>query len=272
VTIHKKCAGCSIYKNPLEFSEKRNVCKECRAEHERMRRRSDEFVPKKVSPEKSVWKAMKQRCFNPNHKDYKNYGGRGISVCEKWRFSFNSFLEDMGQRPSLAHSIDRIDNNGNYEPDNTKWATIKEQSNNKSTNRIVDIGDEKLTVSELSERENIPYKLILDRLNSGKTGDDLIKPVSVPEKYKLGDEELTIPQIADKVGIRQNTLWRRININKLPLDEAIKPEHRKNKKILFDGIERSVKEISNLTGIPVTTLNWRIRNGLTNDEIFRKKK
>jgi hypothetical protein len=73
---------------------------------------------------------MIERCTNPHDTDWKNYGGRGIAVCDRWRHSFEAFLEDMGEKPP-GHSIDRINNDGNYEPGNCRWATASEQQHNK---------------------------------------------------------------------------------------------------------------------------------------------
>lgn len=78
-----------------------------------------------------VWQAMKGRCLNPVNKDYPGYGGRGISVCQSWADDFMAFLTDMGERPFKGAMLDRIDNDGNYEPDNCRWATASQQAYNR---------------------------------------------------------------------------------------------------------------------------------------------
>ena len=84
------------------------------------------------SPEYRTWQMMKNRCHNPKARDYAYYGAKGIRVCERWRYSFECFLEDMGRRPGPAHTLDRIDGERDYAPDNCRWATRQEQSRNRA--------------------------------------------------------------------------------------------------------------------------------------------
>lgn len=89
----------------------------------------------KRGTEYNTWAHIIKRCENKNDKDWLYYGGRGITVCPQWRQSYSQFLEDMGRKPTPIHSIDRINNDGNYEPENCQWATKKQQSANRRTCR-----------------------------------------------------------------------------------------------------------------------------------------
>lgn len=85
-----------------------------------------------ATPEYRAWQSLKNRCTNPNARDYPYYGGRGIKVCQRWLNSFENFLADMGRRPTPQHSLDRIDPDGDYEPSNCRWATKQEQARNRA--------------------------------------------------------------------------------------------------------------------------------------------
>jgi predicted HTH transcriptional regulator len=115
---------------------------------------------------------MLERCRNTNHKDYKNYGARGISISEDWLVYLN-FLRDMGERPR-GTQIDRIDNNKGYFSGNCRWATPRENSSNRRSTRLVDLGDEKVTVAELARRLNTSRQTIRHRLEAGWTVEQII--------------------------------------------------------------------------------------------------
>jgi hypothetical protein len=114
-----------------------------------------------------AWINMRSRCYTPSSTGYELYGGRGISVCADWNTSFAAFLRDMGHRPSPQHSLDRIDTNGNYEPENCRWATHKTQSRNVRSNRIVLISGRGATLAEAVESSGLPYNTVLYRIRRG---------------------------------------------------------------------------------------------------------
>ena len=123
------------------------------------------------------WFSMRNRCFNPNNPSYSNYGGIGITVCDRWKDSFENFLNDMGERPSKAYSIDRIDVNGNYEPNNCRWATQVQQQNNKRNNSTITYNGETRTITEWSRILGIKASIIFTRKRRGKSDAECLSLV-----------------------------------------------------------------------------------------------
>lgn len=135
------------------------------------------------SPEYYSWQGMKRRCEDPRTTNFALYGGRGIVVCERWRTSFESFFEDMGPRPSRRHSLDRINNHGNYEPENCRWATKKTQSRNTRTNRTLLYNGDQLSVAALCELSGISRSTMTNRLKRGWTVEEAVNtPVDASKR------------------------------------------------------------------------------------------
>lgn len=115
----------------------------------------------------AIWRAMTQRCYDPNSHAYNRYGGRGIKICDKWK-SFEGFYEDMGDKPE-GLSLERIDNNGNYEPANVVWATHKAQSNNRRSNVVLEFQGRKQTMQQWADESGLKIQTIWARLHRGWT-------------------------------------------------------------------------------------------------------
>lgn len=131
----------------------------------------------------AIWTAMISRTDNPKHKNYHQYGGRGISVCERWKASFSAFLEDMGDRPSDKHSIDRIDTNGPYDPENCRWATSKEQSRNRRNTRNITWNGETRCLRDWSSELGFSKWVLEYRLRTGWSIDEAF---STPLGVRVG--------------------------------------------------------------------------------------
>ena len=171
-------------------------------------------------PEYNVWKSMKARCHG-KHVD-KNYGGRGIVVCDAWRNSYASFKADMGPRPSPEHSIDRIDNNGPYAPGNCRWVTRDVQNRNKRDNRLLTFNGETRLAYDWGEIVGLPGVEVRKRVHNGMAPElALTKPLK--QRRKLNEKlvlemraeyasgGVTMQQIADRTGMDSGSICNAIN-------------------------------------------------------------
>lgn len=132
-----------------------------------------------------IWDGMKERCYRPKHPHYKDYGGRGIKVCDEWIgeqgfYCFKEWAMSNGYSENLT--LDRIDNDGNYEPSNCRWVTVKEQMNNKRSNHFINVGNECLTIAQCSEKYKIPKSTIRWRVEHGR---NVIDGTKIDEEGKI---------------------------------------------------------------------------------------
>lgn len=133
--------------------------------------------------EYKIWERMLHRCKNPNNERYARYGGRGIKVCERWQESFANFLADMGPRPSPKHTVDRIDNDGHYEPSNCRWATQMEQTRNSSRTKDLTLNGETMCMTAWAQRLGITQHTLNGRLKRGWPLSAALTVGPVPKGY-----------------------------------------------------------------------------------------
>jgi len=175
------------------------------------------------TPEYVAWNNMKDRCFNSNHKRYSDWGGRGITVCDRW-LNFENFIADMGSRPAPKHSIDRIDNNGNYCPDNCRWATKAEQDNNRRSNRFITIDDDTLTIAQWENKMGFNKNVIQNRLNMGWSEyDAVMTPVHIGKLITIENKTYTIAQWTTEKGYDKSVIYNRLKDGWSEYDAVMTP-------------------------------------------------
>ena len=144
---------------------------------------------KRRTPEHIAWQNMIARCKYPNHPSWKRYGARGITVCEKWISSYESFLSDVGRRPSALHSLERVRTDGNYEPGNVIWATSHEQQRNTSRNVLLEIDGRRMCLRDWAALSSVVEDAIKMRLNRGWSHKDA---VFLPKYFNKRSVDLSI--------------------------------------------------------------------------------
>jgi len=174
-------------------------------------------------PEYTSWMQMKARCLNAKHKSWPWYGGRGITIANEWIDDFKLFFSYVGPKPSPKHSIDRINNNGNYEPGNVRWATSSAQNSNKRSNRIISFNGKSQTLSQWARDLGINQATLGERIDErGWSIDDALSHGPVcPIKLEHAGQLMTARQWAELKGINYSTLKSRLNSGKWGVSEAI---------------------------------------------------
>jgi len=177
----------------------------------------------------AIWKGVKSRCNNPNRKSYKYYGGRGIKICEEWDKSYVAFRDwsvANGYQENLT--IDRIDTNGHYCPENCRWTTCRVQSNNTRRNHVIEAYGEAHTMAEWARINNISYHTMKTRLRKGLTGEAVVAPVHKARTVTANGETHTLREWAEITGLSYFTIKTRVYHGKTGSD-VIKPVEGKDK-------------------------------------------
>lgn len=163
-------------------------------------------------PEYKVWKNMRDRCSKISCKSFPDYGARGIVVCDRWFNNFETFFLDMGPRPSPKHSIDRINNDGNYEPGNCRWATKAQQMSNRRNSRFVILDGTKLTITEAAKLLGRPHTYLYKRI--GPDGETLTPSAPMRSRRReLSGADLALARAKLKAGATKAAVEREFGIS-----------------------------------------------------------
>lgn len=230
-----------------------------------------------------IHKGMINRCENKNSEKYKNYGGRGITICPEWRESFEAFQEWAFKNNYQDNlTIDRIDVDKGYSPENCRWADGKSQANNTTKNRKVEINGEMIPIGLLAEQYGLSLQTIHTRVRSGDIGEDLIRPVTTTKtpvrngtQIFYQGKSMTLAEAAKLSGINYGTLLSRYQKGERGDSLFRKVGERTNVEIHqiiveFEDAEIPLKEAAKRSGIKYRTLLSRWRKGDRDERLFRK--
>jgi predicted DNA-binding protein YlxM (UPF0122 family) len=218
-------------------------------------------------PEYRVWLHMKDRCNKKECKEYPNYGGRGIKICDEWNANFENFFTDMGPRPDHTYSLDRIDNDGDYEPDNCRWANRNEQYYNKQQTKLVNLPgyDRPLTTREAAEILNINEGTLYSRLHRGK---DLLEPVKVKNNfYEYKGSLYKLDQLHKFSSVSKSVLSTRL-AEGWSVDKAVETPLAGTTKYLCRGEHLTIPEIADKYDLKDFNIRHYVRKDIAMDDII----
>jgi hypothetical protein len=166
---------------------------------------------RKKHPLYGIWKGILSRCYNPARQNFKNYGGRGIKVCDRWRNSFWAFVEDVGPRPSAQHSLDRYpDNDGDYEPGNVRWATLWEQGENRRDNRWLTAMGKTQTLEQWTRETGLSKSTLFRRIRRGWSDERVVGEPVHPKAPRNTFFPINGHAICRELGIKPSTVAGRM--------------------------------------------------------------
>jgi len=206
-------------------NKERFYCNTCSRKIGILTRYKDKSISK--SPEHSVWRGIKSRCYNPNTEHYDCYGGRGIKMSDEWKYDFSNFYRDMGPRPSSKHEIERIDNNGNYCVENCKWVTHQEELNNKRNNVFLEFNGKKQTVAMWEREIGVSKGVIYGRIF--RYGWSVEKALTIPlnsitgrksKEITYDGKTQTLVMWSKELNISRGVLYNRIFDLKWSIEKA----------------------------------------------------
>jgi len=217
-----------------------------------------------------AWLHMKNRCLNPRNNSFAYYGGRGITICDKWRDSFVAFYEDMGDPPA-KHSLDRIDNNGNYSPNNCRWASKRQQANNTRANHCITFNGITKTLMQWQRVTGISRFVIADRIYRGwPIKKALTEPVahSPQRRITFNGKTQNLSAWARETGLSVAVLHGRLKRGWSVKDALTTHPGGRYNYITFDGKTQTVSAWSRETGLGRATIRNRVKRGLPLEQVL----
>lgn len=229
-----------------------------------------------------IWRGIKERTLCITDKAYRNYGGRGITICDEWRNNFKTFYDwAMSNGYSDNLTIDRIDVNGNYEPTNCRWVNMKTQGNNRRTNRLLSYNGETMTMQEWSVKVGLSKETLSYRLNNGWNIEEALQAKTKPYKKLITycGETKSLQEWADTTGLTYSQIKQRIYKYHWSVEKALSTKENLNFRLVtLNGRTQSLKEWANDLGIKYKTVqkriycyNWSIEDALTKPVTKRNK-
>jgi len=219
-----------------------------------------------------IWACMKNRCSNPNNSRYHCYGGRGIQVCERW-LSFDNFYEDMGE-PPIGHTLNRIDNEGDYCKDNCNWATPLEQANNTRRNAMVSYEGKTQSLAEWARELDLPYRVVKSRYAKGRKPPELFSKERLPSPTKYiftyKGKTQSLAAWAEELGIKYGTLAERCRLGYTP-PELFSPHKLNHDLLTYNGKTQSIAAWAREVGLSYGTLMQRYQQGWEPPKLFTQE-